>query len=428
MRRRISWLVAATTSAVVLAFVIPLALLVRTLAEDRALTSATQEAQGVSALVAAQTTPDQLAELVRLLDERSRLSTSVWLPDGTVVGPAKDGVADAVRLARARAGTAFTSKAGDGAGVYLPVVVPQGTAVIRTSVPGAELHRGLARAWAILGALGVVLLAGAVLAADRMGRRVAAPISAVSLVAHRLRSGDLEARAQLRGTPEVVDLASSVNRLAERVVELLRLEREAVADLSHRLRTPVTALRLDADAVADAALRERLVEHVEHLQRTVDSIVRSARRPVLNPVGRSCDAGQVVRERIRFWSALAADTGREVTAELVPGPVLAAIDAGELADVLDVLLDNVFAHTPEGAGFTVALSHDGAGSVRLEVIDEGTGFDPTMLRRGASGAGSTGLGLDIVRQAAQAAGGDLDLRRTVRGSTAAVVTLAPPPR
>ncbi len=426
MRRQISVLVAATTSAVILAFLIPLGLLVRTLAEDRALASASQEAQGVAALVAAVTDEDQLAQLVASVAERSRLRTTVSLPDGTQIGATLPGD-DAARLDRARLGEAFTSRdPGGSARVYVPVVTDQGTAVIRSLVPGPELHRGLTAAWATIASLGLLLLTGSLLAADRLGRRVAAPITEVSLVAHRLREGEMGARAQVRGPAEVADLASSLNRLADRIGELLRIERESVADLSHRLRTPITALRLDVESVEQPEVAERLGGHVEHLQRTVDAIVKEARRPVLSSLDRSCDAAHVVRERVEFWSALAADQGRAVAVEVPTGEVPAALDASELADVLDVLLDNVFAHTPEGTGFEVALSHDSAGAVRLEVIDSGPGLaDPSLTERGVSGAGSTGLGLDIVRRAAAAAGGELLIRRGLRGGTVAMVTFAP---
>jgi signal transduction histidine kinase len=125
-------------------------------------------------------------------------------------------------------------------------------------------------------------------------------------------------------------------------------------------------------------------------------------------------------------AARAPHQDRAVAVEVPSTPVPAALDASELADVLDVLLDNVFAHTPEGTAFEVALTRDSAGAVRLEVIDAGPGLaDPALTERGASGAGSTGLGLDIVRRAAAAAGGELLIRRGLRGGTVAIVTLAP---
>lgn len=430
MRRQISVLVAATTSAVILAFVIPLGLLVRTLAEDRALAGASQEAQSVAALVGAVGDENQLAQLVASLGDRSRLVTTVTMPDGRQIGASpddEDNGADTARLNRARLGEAFTSRDASGsARVYVPVVTENGTAVVRTLVPSAELHRGLTTAWATIVGLGVLLLAGSLLVADRLGRRVAAPIVQVSHVAHRLREGEMTARADVRGPSEVADLASSLNRLADRIGELLRIEREAVADLSHRLRTPITALRLDVESVDQPDVADRLGDHVEHLQRTVDAIVKEARRPVLSSLGGSCDVARVVRDRVEFWSALAVDQGREVAVELPSGPVPAAIEASELADVLDVLLDNVFAHTPEGTPFEVTVSRDAVGAVRVQVLDTGPGIaDPTLIERGVSGAGSTGLGLDIVRRAATASGGGLHIRRGVRGGTVVTVTLGP---
>jgi len=85
MRRRISLLVAATTSAVILAFLIPLGLLVRTLAEDRAVAGASQEAQQVATLAAGVSDIRQLTDLVNLVDQKSPRATSVLLPDGTLI-------------------------------------------------------------------------------------------------------------------------------------------------------------------------------------------------------------------------------------------------------------------------------------------------------------------------------------------------------
>ena len=86
-------------------------------------------------------------------------------------------------------------------------------------------------------------------------------------MAHQLREGDLHARAEVRGTEETQELARALNGLADRTGELLAAERAAVGDLSHRLRTPVTALRLDAEAVRDPELAARLQEHIASLQR-----------------------------------------------------------------------------------------------------------------------------------------------------------------
>jgi len=426
MRRRISLLVAATTSAVILAFLIPLGMLVRTLAEDRAIAAASQEAQGVATLVAGVNDETQLTDLVGLVDQRSQRATSVLLPDGTLIGTAPPGspTTNASAVSRARAGEAFTLIQKEGAQVVVPVVTERGTVVVRTAIVGAELHRGVATAWLTFAALGAVLMLIAVVGADRLGRRVSAPVSELAAVAHRLRAGELDARAVPRGPVETVELGEALNRLADRIGELLAAEREAVADLSHRLRTPVTALRLDAEAVAEPELAGRLRDHIGHLERTVDAVVKDARRPVRSTLGRSCDASSVVRDRVAFWSALAVDQDRSLTVSIPSTPTPAAIDASDLVDVVDALVDNVFAHTPDGTSFSVSLSKSDPKLLRLEVADDGPGAgDPDVARRGHSTGDSSGLGLDIVRRAAVAAGGELVVASSPSGGMLAVVTL-----
>ena len=427
MRRRISLLVAATTSAVILAFLIPLGLLVRTLAEDRAVAGASQEAQQVATLAAGVSDIRQLTDLVNLVDQKSPRATSVLLPDGTLIGTAPPGspqsAADVV--SRARAGYAFTLFSHETAQIVVPVVTSRGTLVVRTAISGGDLRQGVTTAWLTFASLGVVLMVVAVVAADRLGRRVSAPVSELAAIAHRLRAGELDARAVPRGPAETVELGTSLNRLADRIGELLTAEREAVADLSHRLRTPVTALRLDVDAVTEPDLAERLRDHIGHLERTVDAIVKDARRPVRSTLGRSCDAASVVRDRVAFWSALADDQGRDLTVSIPSVETRAAIDATDLVDVVDALVDNVFAHTPDGTAFAVSLRGNDPATVRLEVADSGPGApSPDVTVRGHSTAESTGLGLDIVRRAAIAAGGELVLATSSSGGLLAIVTFA----
>jgi signal transduction histidine kinase len=446
MRRRISLLVAATTSAVILAFLIPLGLLVRTLAEDRAIAGANQEAQGVATLVAGVSSESQLTDLVDLVDQRSPRATSILLPDGRLIGTPPQGsqASSAAVVSRARAGEAFTLFADDGAQIVVPVFTDGGFVVVRTAVSDDDLRRGVATAWLTFAGLGAVLMTLAVVGADRLGRRVSAPVTELAAVAHRLRAGELDARAVPRGPEETVELGAALNRLADRIGELLAAEREAVADLSHRLRTPVTALRLDAEAVSEPDLADRLRDHIGHLERTVDAVVKDARRPVRSTLGRSCDAASVVRDRVDFWSALAVDQDRDLSVSIPSVATPVAMDASDLVDVLDALVDNVFAHTPDGTAFAVSLtsgeptrgeptsgeptSGDPTSGeprlVRLEVADAGPGAaDSDVAARGHSTGNSTGLGLDIVRRAAVAAGGGLVVARSPSGGMLAVVTL-----
>jgi signal transduction histidine kinase len=409
VRRRISWLVLATTSAVVASFVIPLCLLVRTLAEDRAMAQADQEARNVAILVAGLDLDEEVRRLVIDLDERSTPQTVVVTSDGDVIG-GEAALATDPEIARAMDGQAFTVIDGDGGRVLLPVVIGDDTAVVRSQVSRGQLTQGVGQAWATILALGVILLLGAWLIAARLGRRISEPLREVAGVAHALREGDLDARAEVSGTEETKELARALNGLAERTTELLVAERSVVADLSHRLRTPVTALRLDAESVEQPELAARLGEHVAALQRTVDAIVKEARRPVRTDLAATCDAATTIRDRVAFWAVLAEDQGRRLAVRTPDRPVPVPLSADDLADVVDVLVDNVFAHTAESVAFAVTLEVLGDDAV-LAVTDTGSG-----VVAGGRRPGSTGLGLDIVERTARSVGGSSQVSTAPTGT------------
>ena len=276
MRLRVSLLVVATSSLVLVSFLVPLALVLRTLATDRAVSAATAEAQSLAPLV----TTLEVGSLRLTVDQvNAETSTpvTVFLPSGTELGqPAA--VSPAVRLARN--GRSFSAEAPGGEQVLVAVEgLPGGSAVIRTFVPGSVLRHGVTRAWLLLGGVGLLLLLLSVLVADQLARSLVRPLTALAQASDRLAAGDLSARAAVAGPPEVRRAGAGLNRLAVRIGELLAHERETVADLSHRLRTPLTALRIDAESLRDDAEMERLLADVGSVERTVSEIIREARRP-----------------------------------------------------------------------------------------------------------------------------------------------------
>jgi signal transduction histidine kinase len=427
MRFRVILLVVATSSLVLVSFLVPLALLLRTFAADRAVSAATIQAQNLAPLVTTLSSRNLGLAVAQANAENGSSPVTVFLPGGRELGrPAPR--SPAVELAAT--GRSFTTVGPGGVQVLVSVQgLPAGTAVIRTFVPGSELRHGVARAWLLLGGLGLGLLALSVVVADQLARSLVRPIVDLARAADLLATGDLTARAAVAGPPEVRRAGAGLNRLAARIGDLLAHERETVADLSHRLRTPLTALRIDAESLRSPGEMAQLSADVEAVERTVDEVIREARRPTAGGAGAVCDAALVITERAAFWRPLAEDQDRPVAVEVAPGPLLVRASGEDLVACTDILLENVFSHTPEGSAFAVRLSRRAGGGAWLVVADDGPGFPgPGLPERGRSSGGSTGLGLDIARRIAEASGGTLTIGRSSSGGGAVTVGLGPPAR
>jgi signal transduction histidine kinase len=412
VRRRLALLALAITSLVVVAFTVPLMLVVVRQAAERAQINAERQTQTVASLVALAMGLENLTASA-LEDRLGGIPEGIGLimPDGEVLGevPASSRLASSVRLGVPGSGSTI-----EGWEVALPVYTREGVIGVIGSVPRAELRRGVATAVTLLGGLGVLVILAAVGVADRLGRSLVRPVDELAGVARRLSEGDLDARAIIGGPPEVQAVGRSLNDLAERLGELIAAERESLADLSHRLRTPLAGLRLAAERL-EGKEGEDLLPAIERMQGAIDDMIVSVRQGP--PPARLSDLAEVVGRRLDFWRVLAREQGRSLTALLDPGPLLVRAGEDEVGSVLDGLLGNVLAHTERGAPMEVILERVGTGTARLTVGDGGrgfpAGFDP--LRRGVSGAGSTGLGLDIARRLAERLGGTVKLGRSPLG-------------
>ena len=416
----------AVTTMVVVAFAVPLGLVIREMARDRAFSNAEREAAAVAPALSITTDRDQLERVV----------ASAGSDAGMAVHIPASGDAAAVDLGRQRAaaddiatvrrlGRASTSEVPGGSTLLQPVALSSGEiAVVEVYVPDAEVTNGLATAWAVLAGVGLALIVGSVAVADRLGVRMVRPAQRLVEGAHELGEGQLGARVPEEGPNELRLAAVAFNSMADQVVQLLANERELAADLSHRLRTPLTVLRLNAASLGDGPAAEQTRAAVAQLEGEVDKIIRTAREAKPQTVaagpGAGCDAAEVVRERMAFWSALAEDEGRKVRVAGVERPVRIPVARADLAAALDALLGNVFRHTSEGTAFAVDV-HNGEDAVIVLVSDAGPGIsDPeaAMARgRGSGSAGSTGLGLDIVRRLAESTGGDVRIGSSVLGGT-----------
>lgn len=420
MRLRIIALVVATSSLVLVSFLVPLALVLRTLAADRAISTATVEAQSMAPLVTM--LPDRsLEQTVALVNAATTTPVTIFLPDGAVAGvPAPR--SPSVELAQR--GESFSTSVPGGVAVLVAVDgLPGGTAVIRSFVPDGVLRHGVTRAWLLLLGIGAFLLLLSLTVADQLARSLVRPLTAVALAADRLASGELSARAAVAGPPEVRRAGNGLNRLATRIGDMLAQERETVADLSHRLRTPLTALRINAESLRDP----RLLDDVTAVERAVSEVIRQVRRQSGDAYRMPCDAVRVVAERTAFWRPLAEDQDRPMSIDMAQDQAMVQVSRDDLAACVDILLENVFTHTPEGAGLRIRLSHRAGGGAWLVVADDGPGFpNGGRVRRGSSGGGSTGLGLDIARRIAEESGGTLTVGRSPSGGGRVTLGLGPP--
>jgi signal transduction histidine kinase len=432
-------LVAGAITLVVLAFAVPLALLVRHVVYQDAANALQDEANQIANYVRSSRTPPtsaQIASFVKTLP--TDRSASVKLSDSTVVGTAPPG--DPAQLPPTPQFGGDHNDGGPGGGgssgpsqpkavsfhggklAQLPVLIGPdngGEIVVRVYASSAQLHSGENGWWLLLAGSSIGLLLLGIVAAELLTRRLVRPLVHTAQTANRMSAGDVSARAPTDGPHEIADVGAALNRLGDRIDELIAEERETVADLSHRLRTPLTALRLDAEALHDPDEAERVSAHVGALERTLTAVIHAARRPQREGRMPSCDATAVVAERVAFWSALAEDQGRAQTVELPDSALLVRASADDLAAAVDALVENVVAHTPEGVPFAVRLWEDTG--AHLEISDDGPGLPPFALVRGRSDRGSSGLGLDIARRCAEAGGGSMTM--TSGPSGGAVITL-----
>jgi signal transduction histidine kinase len=421
MRFTLNRLALAITSMVALAFLVPLAGLTRQIGYDRAVGEARQQATAIVVALAVGVDAPLLDQAVASTAAGSAGRLAVHVPGSATVGSQHAAAADVAAVARSRRPSVV--EYADGLAYLQPSVLDGGqTAVIEVYVPDDEIYRGVGQAWLALAGLAIALVAGSIGVADRLGGRLVRATRDLAAGAHRLGAGDLSVRVEPTGPPELSDAARSFNTMADNMRQLIDAERELAADLSHRLRTPLTALRLDAEAIPPGPVADRMLQAFDILDAELEAIIDGARLSAGTRADHVTDLVEVLADRLAFWSVLAEDQRRPTTVVGGEYPVPVPMPRGELILAIDALLGNVFAHTPEGTAFLVSVSAAG-----LVVDDAGTGIaDPAAaVRRGVSGAGSTGLGLDIARRIAQSAGGRLEITRGQLGG-ARVALLLPP--
>jgi signal transduction histidine kinase len=318
--------------------------------------------------------------------------------------------------------------------LYVAVPIASGGTVhgaVRVTYPYSAVDARILRYWLVLALIGVVVLAGAAVVGLGLARFVTRPLRRLEEAAAAVGAGELEARAPERdGPPEVRSLAAVFNETVAKLGRLLRSQGEFVSDASHELRTPLTALRLRLESLPTSPDRDAALRETDRLRELVDGLLSLARADAGNEASTRVDASALLRERVEIWLPLADEHGVALVAQL-DGPLPVRAAPVRLTQVVDNLLSNALEASPVGG--TITLSARAATPwVELHLSDEGPGLTPEQRERAfdrfwraGSGAGSSGLGLAIVRRLLAADEGEVELREAAGGGIDAVVRLRP---
>jgi signal transduction histidine kinase len=254
--------------------------------------------------------------------------------------------------------------------------------------------------------------------ATLIARRLSGPLGDLAERATRLGMGDFRLAPARYGIVELDQIADRLDTSAAALAELIARERDLVGDVSHQLRSRLTALQLRLDELATcpdaeiAAEAEAALEQAERLGAVLDDLLRAteeARAATAAPVELAKLLGEVVAD----WQPQADADRRPLRLRVAEG-LLARVTPGRLREALGVLIDNALRH---GAGpVTLSARWTGVGPDRMvvvEVTDRGAGVPeelaPHVFDRGISGASSTGVGLALARALVEADGGRLEL-------------------
>ncbi|MEU4728287.1 ATP-binding protein [Streptomyces sp. NPDC023588] len=309
-------------------------------------------------------------------------------------------------------------------GAAIPDGVIRGTArgeqgeVVTVEESRSTVTKEVGRTLAVVGAVALLAVVAAVLLAVRQANRLASPLTDLAETAERLGSGDPRPRHRRYGVPELDRVADVLDSSAERIGRMLTAERRLAADASHQLRTPLTALsmRLEEITVTDdlETVREEAtiaLTQVERLTDVVQRLLTNSRDPRTGSAV-PFDLDEVVKQQVEEWRPAYRSAGRAIVRSGKQG-VRAVGTPGAVSQVLATLVENALMH----GGGTVAIRTRVIGNQAvLEVTDEGPGVPPDLgnriFERAISGRNSTGIGLAVARDLAEADGGRLELLQT----------------
>lgn len=287
--------------------------------------------------------------------------------------------------------------------------------VVTVQQPSSVVSDEITRMATIILVVSLLAAVAAALLAVHQARRVAAPLTDLAETAERLGSGDPRPRHRRYGVEELDRVADVLDASAERIARMLTAERRLAADASHQLRTPLTALSMRLEEIVvtedDAIVKEEACIALAQVERLTDVVERllTNSRDVRSGSALGFDVDEVVRQQIEEWKPAFRGAGRALVHSGREG-LRAVGTPGAVAQVLATLVENALMH---GDGTVAIRTRTTGNQVVVEVTDGGPGVPPELgsrvFERTVSGRNSTGLGLAVARDLAEADGGRLEL-------------------
>lgn len=407
MRRRLALTITAVATAAVVLFAIPLGVVLHRSFRDEELLRLQRDAVAATRQIDLGPPGGDVVELPPSVDPLTVYDLAGRRVTGSGPAQADDLVGEALRRGRP------VTAGHDG---ELAAAIPllhneRVTGAVLATRDDTRVDRDTRRAWLALGALALVVIALAAIAAILFGRRLAGPLERLGHAAGRLGSGDFSVRAPRSGVEEIDAVGRALDSAAERLEDLIGRERSFSAEASHQLRTPLAALRIELEAMElrgdrDAGLQAALTQ-VERLQATIDTLLAVARDGSAGTA--VADLVALVDDALERWRGPLASSGRALRSASEVGLAQARAHPGVVREIVDVLLHNALRHGAGEVRVTIRPLDDW---VAVDVRDEGPGFsgDPeaAFARRGGGPAGH-GIGLALARALANAEGGRLSL-------------------
>jgi signal transduction histidine kinase len=287
---------------------------------------------------------------------------------------------------------------------------------VEIAVPAGPMHERQTTVTLVVVLLVLLSVGTGAVVAIATARRLAKPLRHVAERAARLGGGDFRPDPSRYGVGELDMVAEALDASGTALAQLVQRERQLVGDVSHQLRSRLTALQLRLepltvhpdDEVADESKAAQ--EQADRLAEALDELLaaaRAAREVGAEPV----DLPTQLPEMAQEWRELLRSEGRNLRTRVADG-LMARATPGRLREVIGVLLDNALRH---GSGTVTLIGRrgDAEGTVVIEVSDTGPGVPdelaPHIFERGFSGGGSTGVGLALARALIEADGGRLEL-------------------